>query len=149
PDPRGLYPAGPQSEDCLTLNVWTPACDGARRPVLVWIHGGAFASGAGSLPLYDARRLVARGDVVVVTLHYRVRAVGFLYLAPLGFLHPAPFAGFTGASNLGLLDQIAALRFVRAHADRFGGDPGNVTVFGESAGARRPQAPPPVASARA
>jgi para-nitrobenzyl esterase len=95
--------------------------------VLVWIHGGAFASGAGSLPLYDARRLARRGDAVVVTLHYRVGALGFLHLAPL--------AGCEAASNLGLLDQVAALRFVRAHADRFGGDPANVTVFGESAGA--------------
>jgi len=123
----GLFPHVAQSEGCLTLNVWTPACDGARRPVLVWIHGGAFQNGAGSLPLYDARRLAARGDAVVVTLNYRVGA--------LGFLHLAPFPGFDGASNLGLLDQIAALDFVRAHADRFGGDADNVTVFGESAGA--------------
>jgi len=120
----GLFPTEPQSEDCLALNVWTPACDAARRPVLVWIHGGAFACGAGSLPLYDARRLATRGDAVVVTSNYRVGALGFLQ-------HPALGAD----ANRGLLDQIAALDWVCAHADRFGGDPANVTVFGESAGA--------------
>ena len=123
----GLFPASARGEDALTLNVWTPDCDAARRPVLVWIHGGGFQSGSGSLPLYDARRLAARGDVVVVTLDYRVGALGFLHLASV--------PGFEGASNLGLLDQIAALRFVRAHAARFGGDPDRVAVFGESAGA--------------
>jgi len=126
-DRLGLHPPGAQGEDALTLNVWTPACDGARRPVLVWIHGGAFQSGSGSLPLYDARRLARRGDVVVVTFDYRVGALGFLELDDV--------PGFEGASNLGLQDQSAALRFVRAHADRFGGDPARVTVFGESAGA--------------
>lgn len=126
-DRLGLFPDVRQGEDALALNVWTPGCDDGRRPVLVWIHGGAFQSGSGSLPLYDARRLAARGDVVVVTFDYRVGAPGFLDLSH------AP--GFEGASNLGLLDQVAALRFVRGHADRFGGDPARVTVFGESAGA--------------
>jgi para-nitrobenzyl esterase len=123
----GLFPRVAQGEDGLAINVWTPACDGAGRPVLVWIHGGAFQSGSGSLPLYDGARLAARGDVVVVTLDYRVGA--------LGFLHLADRPGVEAASNLGLQDQIAALRWVRAHADRFGGDPRRICVFGESAGA--------------
>lgn len=118
-----------QSEDCLTLNVWTPACDGARRPVLVWIHGGAFLIGAGSQSLYDGAKLARRGDVVVVTINYRLGPFGFLRLEELtGGRIPA-------SGNEGLLDQIAALCWVRDHIARFGGDPGNVTIFGESAGA--------------
>jgi para-nitrobenzyl esterase len=116
------------SEDCLTLDVATPAADGARRPVLVWLHGGAFVMGAGSALAYDGVRLARRGDVVVVTLNYRLGALGFLALGSL-----APGAGFD--ENLGLRDQIAALDWVRANIAAFGGDPANVTVFGESAGA--------------
>jgi para-nitrobenzyl esterase len=125
PDPLvgrlGLLPDGPQSEDCLTLNVWTPALDG-RRPVLVWLHGGGFIGGTSGVPLYDGARLAREGDVVVVTVNYRVGALGFLYLG-------------SGRANFGLQDQLAALRFVARHAGAFGGDPGSVTVFGESAGA--------------
>jgi para-nitrobenzyl esterase len=125
PDPLvaelGLLPGGPQAEDCLTLNVWTPALDG-RRPVLVWLHGGGFIGGSSDVPLYDGARLAREGDAVVVTLQYRVGALGFLYLG-------------AGRANFGLLDQVAALRFVRDHIAGFGGDPGRVTVFGESAGA--------------
>src|SRR6185369_7545396 len=113
----------PQSEDCLTLNVWTPAADSKKRPVLVWIHGGAFASGAGSLPWYSGERLAANGDVVVVGVNYRLGALGFLCL-------PGVSDG-----NLGLLDQVAALRYVRDNIAKFGGDPDNVTVVGQSAGA--------------
>jgi para-nitrobenzyl esterase len=117
-----------QHEDCLTLQVWTPAIDGARRPVLVWLHGGGFTAGAGSLPLFDGATLARRGDVVVVTLNYRLGALGFL-------AHPdLQDAGEVGA-NFGLLDQIAALEWVREHASALGGDPGIVTLFGESAGA--------------
>jgi len=123
----GLAAPGATSEDCLHLNAWTPATRSGRRPVLVWIHGGGFASGTGGVPLYDGRRLATRGDAVVVTLNYRVGALGFLHLEGLD--------AFAGAANLGLRDQIAALRFVRAHAERLGGDPSRVTVFGESAGA--------------
>ncbi len=112
-------------EDCLALDLWTPACDAARRPVLVWIPGGAFATGAGSSPLYDGAALARRGDAVVATLSYRVGALGFLY-------HPA---SGSGCANRGLLDQLAALRWLREHAAAFGGDPENLTVFGESAGA--------------
>jgi para-nitrobenzyl esterase len=118
----------PQSEDCLYLNVWTPGLDDARRPVMVWIHGGGFQTGAGSLPLYDGGTLSARGDVVVVTINYRMGPFGFLNLNEVtGGRIPA-----TG--NEGLLDQIAALEWVRDNITAFGGDPSNVTVFGESAG---------------
>ena len=116
------------NESCLFLNVWTPATDGARRPVMVWIHGGAFVIGAGSQPVYDGAALARRGDVVVVTINYRLGALGFLHLKSLcGDRFPA-----TG--NEGLLDQVAALTWVRDNIDAFGGDPGNVTIFGESAG---------------
>jgi len=115
------------AEDCLTLDLWTPAADGARRPVLVWIHGGAFLMGAGSALAYAGAALARRGDVVVVTLNYRLGALGFLALGDV-----APDGGFD--SNLGLRDQLAALEWVRDNAAAFGGDPENVTVFGESAG---------------
>jgi len=112
-------------EDCLNLNVWTPASDTAgKRPVMVWIHGGAFVNGSGRI--YDARRLVARGDIIVVTINYRLGALGFL-------AHPA--LGPPGeVGNYGLADQQAALRWVRDNIDAFGGDPDRVTVAGESAG---------------
>ena len=116
-------------EDCLRVNVWTPAADGGARPVMVWIHGGGFTGGAGSTPWYDGRRFCRRGDVVVVSLNYRLGVLGFLDLSALGDPELAH------AGNCGLLDQVAALRWVRDNIGAFGGDPGNVTVFGESAGA--------------
>jgi para-nitrobenzyl esterase len=120
---------GRTGEDCLHLNVWTPGADRRRRPVLVWIHGGAFVLGAGSQTLYDGSALARRGDVVVVTINYRMGALGFLRLwERFGDRLPA-----TG--NEGLLDQVAALEWVRDEIEAFGGDPGNVTIFGESAGA--------------
>jgi para-nitrobenzyl esterase len=116
-------------DDCLSLNVWTPGLDGARRPVLVWIHGGGFMVGSGSTGIYDGRDLARRSDVVVVTINYRLGALGYAHLGSvLG-------DGFEESTNLGVRDQIAALEWVRDHIDRFGGDPGNVTVFGQSAGA--------------
>lgn len=115
-----------QSQDCLFLNVWTPATDQRRRPVLVWIHGGAFVLGSGSSALYDGTRLARTGDVVVVTLNYRLGALGFLDLSSV-------LPGRTVA-NAGLRDQIEALRWVRDNIEVFGGDPENVTLFGESAG---------------
>jgi para-nitrobenzyl esterase len=115
------------SEDCLTLNVFTPRLAPAARPVMVWIPGGAFVSGTSGIPLYDGTRLAARGDVVVVTLTYRVGALGFAVLDEER-AEPA-------AANLGLQDQVAALRWVRERVAAFGGDPARVTVFGESAGA--------------
>jgi para-nitrobenzyl esterase len=114
---------GPTDEDCLTLNIYTPGADGERRPVLVWIHGGAFTIGSGSQRMYDARPLAKRGGVVVVTVNYRLGALGFL-----------PLEDEDAAPNAGLLDQAAALRFVRENVAAFGGDPANVTIFGESAG---------------
>ncbi|MFT3855147.1 MAG: carboxylesterase family protein [Ilumatobacteraceae bacterium] len=107
----------PMDEDCLSLNVWTPACDDGARPVLVWIHGGGFTSGTGAMPWYDGTRLCRRGDVVVVTINYRLGALGF-----------------SGTTNCGTRDQIAALEWVRDEIASFGGDPSRVTVFGESAG---------------
>ena len=117
----------PLSEDCLTLNVWTPGADpAAKRPVMVWIHGGALVLGGGALPLYDGKALAQR-DVVLVSFNYRLGALGF-------FAHPA--LGEGSAMNFGLLDQVAALQWVQRNIGAFGGDPGNVTVFGESAGAQ-------------
>ena len=121
--------AGEQSEDCLYLNVWTPGCDGAKRPVMVWIHGGAFVTGAGSMGTYNAKHLAARGDVVVVTINYRLGAFGFLNLAD------ATDGKLPGSGVEGLADQIAALRWVKENIVQFGGDANNITVFGESAGA--------------
>ena len=111
-------------EDCLTLNVWTPAPAEELRPVMVWIHGGAFINGSGGI--YDSRWLVDRGDIVVVTLNYRLGALGFLAHPALG---PAGAVG-----NYGLQDQQAALRWVRDNISAFGGDPDKVTIAGESAG---------------
>lgn len=113
---------------CLTLNVWTPGLDDARRPVMVWIHGGAFVNGGGATPLYSGRRFAQHGDVVVVTINYRLGAFGFLHLEPIG----GP--DFAGSANVGILDQVAALAWVRDNIAAFGGDPDRVTVFGESAG---------------
>ncbi len=114
------------SEDCLTLNVWAPNSSAAEPlPVMVWIHGGAFVNGSGDI--YEARRIVARGDIIVVTLNYRLGALGFL-------AHPA--LGANGdVGNYGLADQQAALRWVRDNIASFGGDPQKVTIAGESAGA--------------
>lgn len=117
------------SEDCLRLNVFTPASDDGHRPVMVWIHGGAFVSGSGHVAWYNGTSL-ARRDTVVVTINYRLGALGYLNLEGLGLGDAFPDTG-----NLGLLDQIDALRWVRDNITAFGGDPANVTIFGESAGA--------------
>ena len=119
----------PCSEDCLYLNVYTPAADGARRPVFFWIHGGAFVVGAGGEELYDGGRLAERGDVVVVTINYRLGALGFCHWSE------SERAKYGVTSNAGLLDQIAALRWVRDNIAAFGGDPQAITIAGESAGA--------------
>lgn len=115
------------SEDALTLNVWTAGTD-AARPVLVWIHGGAFTTGSGSIPWYDGTRFARKG-AVVVTINYRLGALGFLHLGDIAG------EAYASSGNNGLLDQVAALEWVRDNIAAFGGDPGNVTVFGESAGA--------------
>ncbi len=117
-----------QSEDCLNLNVWTPGLDRARRPVMVWIHGGGFTIGAGSQEIYNGSVLARRGDVVIVTINYRLGPLGFLRL------NDVTQGRIPSSGNEGLLDQIAALQWVRDNIAEFGGDPDNVTIFGESAG---------------
>ncbi|WP_251044393.1 MULTISPECIES: carboxylesterase family protein [unclassified Lysobacter] len=117
------------SEDCLYLNVFTPALrDDARRPVLVYLHGGGYDSGSGSSPLYDGVNLCRRGDAVVITLNHRLNAFGYLYLAQFGDDR------FAWSGNVGQLDLIQALTWVREHAAEFGGNAANVTVFGQSGG---------------
>lgn len=118
------------SEDCLYLNVWTPAkASSAKLPVLVWIHGGAFISGSASVPIYDGSALAAKG-IVVVGINYRVGVYGFLAHPELSAESPAQASG-----NYGLLDQIAALKWIQNNVAAFGGDPSNVTIAGQSAGA--------------
>ena len=117
------------SEDCLTLNVWTPGAKGDRLPVLVYIYGGGFAVGSASSPVFDGTQL-ARHGVVVVTLNYRLNVFGFLAHPALTAESPEHTSG-----NYGLLDQVAALQWIQANAAAFGGNPRNVTIFGESAGA--------------
>ncbi|MCW3125360.1 MAG: hypothetical protein JWO03_1018 [Bacteroidetes bacterium] len=118
-----------QGEDCLSLNVWSPAADGKKRPVMVWIHGGGFLVGSGVSPLYDGANLSKNGDVVVVTINYRLGALGFLYFDGI----KGNQTGFD--NNLGIRDQVAALQWVKENIAAFGGDPETVTIFGESAGA--------------
>jgi len=117
-----------QSEDCLTLNVWTPKSAPAPLPVMVFIHGGSLFEGSAADSFYDGSELARRGKVVVVTLQYRLGTLGFLYLGRLG----GP--KYAQSGNTGILDQIAALRWIQQNIARFGGDPGNVTLFGESSG---------------
>ena len=111
----------PESEDCLNLNIWTPNTDNKKRPVMFWIHGGAFIMGGGIDPMYDGSALVRRGDVVVVTINYRLGALGYSYIPDV-------------TVNAGHFDQILALKWVHDNIELFGGDPNNVTIFGESAG---------------
>jgi para-nitrobenzyl esterase len=118
----------PQSEDCLFLNVFTAEASSKRqRPVMVWLHGGGFAQGTGGSPAYDGGELVRRGDVVVVTINHRLSALGYLYLGDLS-------DNFADSGNAGQLDIILALEWVRDNIAAFGGDPHNVTIFGESGG---------------
>ncbi|OWA34758.1 para-nitrobenzyl esterase [Saccharibacillus sp. O16] len=128
PDEAGLFgfESPGMSEDCLNLNIWAPSDGGSKLPVMVWIHGGSFVTGSGSLPLYEGTALAREGRCVVISLNYRLGPLGFLHLAPLG----EEFE-----SNVGLADQVLALRWVQENVAAFGGDPANVTVFGESAGA--------------
>lgn len=115
------------SEDCLFLNVWTPAADGKKRPVLVWFHGGGFTTGSGSSYAYDGVRLAKRGDVVVVTTNHRLNQFGYLNLAGYG-------EQFADSGAVGALDMIQSLEWVRDNIEAFGGDPANVLIFGESGG---------------
>lgn len=111
----------PQSEDCLHLTIWTPGVDQKKRPVVVWLHGGAWQSGGGAPDWYSGEKLAACGDIVVVSPNYRLAALGWIY---------AP--GVT--ANLGLLDQEAAIQWVHDNIEKFGGDPTNITLMGQSAG---------------
>ena len=113
-----------ESEDCLKLNVWTPAADSGRRPVMVWLHGGGVAVGSGSINVYDGGNLARKGDVVVVTINHRLNAFGYLYLGE----------GEDAPANVGQLDLVASLQWVRDNIAAFGGDPDNVMIFGESGG---------------
>jgi para-nitrobenzyl esterase len=122
----------PQREDCLVLNVWTQALgDGGKRPVMVWLHGGGFAAGSGSSAIYNGSGLVKRGEVVVVTVNHRLNVFGHLYLEEIAG------EAFAGSGNAGILDIVLALQWVRDNVEAFGGDPGNVTIFGESGGGRK------------
>ncbi len=117
------------SEDCLFLNVWSPGVnDGRKRPVMFYIHGGAYSNGSGSSPLYDGKALAQRSDCVVITVNHRLNAFGYLFLQPLGD------AGFADSGNCGQLDLILALRWVRENIANFGGDPDCVLAFGQSGG---------------
>ena len=118
----------PQAEDCLFLNIWTPAAgSGARLPVMVWIHGGGYAFGSANDPITDGHGLAAAGDVVVVTVNHRLNAFGYLYLARLD-------AAFPDSGNAGQLDLVLALQWVRDNIAAFGGDPARVTLIGQSGG---------------
>jgi len=118
----------PVGEDCLTLHVWTPGLDNAKRPVMVWLHGGAFSYGSANSPRYDSTNLAQRNDVVVVAVNHRLNIFGHLDLSAVGGER------FAQSGNAGVLDLVLALQWVRDHAARFGGDPGNVTIFGQSGG---------------
>ncbi|MFZ5669812.1 MAG: carboxylesterase/lipase family protein [Pseudomonadota bacterium] len=134
-DALAFGPASPQrsaepdqAEACLVLNVWTPGADTGRRPVMVYIHGGAYSTGSGSGPLLDGARLAARGDVVTVTLNHRLNVFGYLSLGRFGVPR------WADSGNAGQLDLVAALAWVRDNIAAFGGDPGRVTLFGQSGG---------------
>lgn len=119
---------GIPAEDCLRANIWTPANDNKKRPVMVWLHGGGFQAGSGQeLKSYDGERLSRRGDVVVVSLNHRLGVLGHLNLAAYG-------DAYASSANLGMLDLVAALEWVRDNIANFGGDPANVTIFGQSGG---------------
>ncbi|HEX4594603.1 MAG TPA: carboxylesterase/lipase family protein [Bryobacteraceae bacterium] len=120
---------GPMGEDCLMLNVWTPGLGaGHKRPVMVWLHGGGFSTGSGGFTIYDGANLARKHDVVTVTINHRLNVFGFLYLADIGG------EKYANASNAGMLDIVAALEWVRDNIANFGGDPANVTIFGQSGG---------------
>ena len=129
PEVAATIPKQSISEDCLHLNVWTNgASRGGKRPVMVWFHGGGFTSGSGSYTIYDGANMARKHDVVTVTVNHRLNSFGFLYLADLGG------EKFAHASNAGMLDAVAALEWVRDNIANFGGDPNNVTIFGQSGG---------------
>src|SRR3989304_2554233 len=136
--PQNPMPAGggfgpdfsgqPQDEDCLFLNIWTPGLDDARRPVMLWIHGGAFIIGSGTERFLEGGRLAKRGDIVLVSANYRLGALGFMNLKEI------TSGKIPATGNEGLLDQIAAMEWVHDNIAAFGGNPDNITIFGFSAG---------------
>src|SRR5262245_18770933 len=129
-------PREPLGEDCLVMNIWSPnpaagpstTLGTSRRPVMLWLHGGGYASGSGSYAIYEGRELARKHDVVSISINHRLNVLGFLYLAQYG-------GKWASASNVGMLDIVAALEWVRDNVAAFGGDPRNVTIFGQSGGA--------------
>ena len=130
-------------EDCLRVNVWTPGIkDAGQRPVMVWLHGGGFVAGSGhDLPAFDGENLARRGDVVVVTLNHRLNLLGYLDLSDYG-------SEYAASGNVGMLDIVAALEWVRDNIAEFGGDPNRVTIFGQSGGGAKVSALMGMPSAR-
>ena len=129
PEVAAVDRSEPMGEDCLVLNVWTPKPGaGQKRPVMVWLHGGGFSTGSGGFTIYDGANLAARHDAVVLTVNHRLNAFGFLFLADLGG------EKYAQSSNIGMLDIVLALEWVRDNITAFGGDPFNVTIFGQSGG---------------
>jgi para-nitrobenzyl esterase len=125
-----LTGSGPMDEDCLSLNLWTPSTGAGQRPVMVWFHGGGQRTGSGNSIFYDGAELARKHDVVAISVNHRLNALGYLWLAGL----PGTGERFARTSNLPLLDLVAALEWVRDNIARFGGDPRNVTIFGQSGG---------------
>ena len=126
-----LADAGPMSEDCLRINIWTPRLDRKPRPVMIWFHGGGFEAGSASQTLYDGANLARRGDVVVVTINHRLNVFGHCHLAAqLG-------SDYASSGNVGFLDLVMAMRWVRRNIAGFGGNPTNITIFGQSGGGRK------------
>jgi len=132
PQARGsLAAAQAMTDDCMRINVWTPGLDNAKRPVMLWFHGGGFEAGSGSSPLYDGTRVARRGDVVVATINHRLNVFGHCYLG--GVLGN----DFAQSGNVGYLDLIASMRWVKENIAQFGGDPNNVMIYGQSGGGRK------------
>ena len=126
----GDKPTG-EGEDCLVLNVWTPAInDGGKRPVMLWLHGGGFRGGSGSNPGWDGTNLCLRGDVVVITINHRLNVMGFANLSAFN-------SDFAASGQAGMLDIVHALKWVQNNISQFGGDPNRVMIFGQSGGGRK------------
>jgi para-nitrobenzyl esterase len=134
---------GQDSEDCLRLNVWTPSInDNARRPVMVWLHGGGYVAGsAQELRMYPGANLARRGDVVVVSVNHRLGVLGFANLMGYG-------ERYASSPNVGMLDLVAALEWVKTHIAHFGGDPNRVLIFGQSGGGGKVSSPMGMPSAQ-
>jgi para-nitrobenzyl esterase len=131
-DEQGATAGQTESEDCLLLNVWTPGlADGGKRPVIMWCHGGGFNTGSGAAPVNDGTNLGLRGDIVTVTTNHRLNVLGYAYLGEIGG------RDFEQSAAAGVLDLVHALKWIRDNIERFGGDPGNVTIIGQSGGARK------------